>query len=109
MENFENIKKSTDHVIEPYLDEEGYVDCEMQQEVLEKIAEYADGLYKNGEITNYAFQEDDTCVYMEVDGWLDVLYSPPIKEFMLGGAGEFEIITLEPNATEMYVNYLTTG
>lgn len=78
-----------------YLDNDGFVDPEQMDGLLEEINEYAASLYEEGVITDYRYQSGDTCVYIEVDGWLGCLYDPPLDGVLSGGAEKPQIVTLE--------------
>lgn len=108
-DDVENITNLIDTAIVSYKDEDGYINNDALNVVLKIIVEQVKFLYDSGEISDYSFSEGDTCVYFEVNHWLNVLYTPPLKDFMLNGSENIEIVTLEPNATSMYINYLTSG
>lgn len=109
MNRYEKIMADSESIMEKHLNENGYIEPQDEETVLNELRDYAQGLYENGSITDYTYEAGDTCVYMEVDGWLDVLYTPPIEGYMSGGADELQIITLEPNATEFYLSYIWSG
>lgn len=109
MTHYEKIITESKQLTTQYLDDNGFVPPENLETALQELSDYAQGLYEKGSITDYAYQVGDTCVYMEIDGWLSVLCSPPTAEFASNGPGELEIITIEPNATEFYINYVTSG
>lgn len=66
---YETISQNFTKRVEAYL-VDGMVAVEDFDHVLEEANRYAEELYVQGDITNYSYQQGDSCVYMEIDGWL---------------------------------------
>lgn len=96
--------------IESYL-VDGEIAIEDLDHVLEEVHQYAKELYVCGDITNYSYQQGDSCVYMEIDGWLGMIYEVPVKDFLAGGTDGISIVTVEPYASDfdVWANYLMSG
>ncbi len=89
------IGDGADAIEKDYLNDDGFVGLEQMDGLLEEINEYAASLYEEGVISDYRYQSGDTCVYMQIDGWLGCLYDPPLDNVLSGGSEKPQIITLE--------------
>lgn len=105
MKIYENLSNEIQQIEEKYLDEDGYVIDELENDLMEDVYEYAKNLLSKNQITSTAYNpnDGDSCVYMEIANWVDVVYVPPKKDVMSGGESEcdVEVFVFEPNATEM--------
>lgn len=112
LSKYESIFSSTSELETQYIDNDGYVQSDEVDELLSSVSEYASTLYQEGEITDYSYEDGDTCVYMEIDGWLGYLYSPKIEDALAGDSSDtIQVITYEPFAHQIatQVGYLFTG
>ena len=109
-QNYVNISKEINDYEANFTDTNGYVDVDRVDALLKEMAVFAKQLYKKGKITDYSYRDGDSCVYMEIDGWLGILYDPPIEGYLSSGQ-EIEIITLEPFASEIatFIPYVASG
>ena len=94
-DTFSQIKNGIAAEEKTYLDDDGFVTPDQTDALLERIASYAASLREEGTLTDYAYQPGDTCVYMEIDGWMGCLYIPPIADALSGGPEAPQIVTLE--------------
>lgn len=101
MEQYDKVVADAEPIIAEYLDENGFATPENLDDALLAISEYARTLYEDGEITHYSYTPGDTCVYMEIDGWLGMIYDVPLEGAMAGGSDEMQIVTLEPYASDL--------
>jgi len=108
-ENYNYVVTAIDEHISNHFNEDGYILYEDFSIVMQEAYKHVQGLYQEGVITNYSYEQGDTCIYLEIDNFLDVLYSPPIKDYMSGGDEKAQIVVMEPNASEFQINYLTSG
>ena len=111
MEQYDKVVADAEPIIAEYLDENGFATPENLDDALLAISEYAQKLYEDGQITHYSYTPGDTCVYMEIDGWLGMIYDVPLEGAMAGGSDEMQIVTLEPYASDfkMWVAYGLSG
>lgn len=107
---YNKLTQNMDEIVEPYL-VDGMVAVEELDSVLEEVSEYAEDLYAQGDITNYSYQQGDSCVYMEIDGWLGMVYDVPVKDFLSGDSDGISIVTMEPYASDfgVWANYVMSG
>lgn len=109
-QNYVNISKEINDYEAEFTGTDGYVDVDKVDSILEEMAVFAKQMHKEGKITDYSYRDGDSCVYMEIDGWLGVLYEPKVEGYLSGGE-DIEILTLEPYASEFgtYMNYVISG
>lgn len=109
---YNTIIAEADKLTEKYCNSNNEVTIDDLPKLLKEVAQYANELKNTGVISSFSYSDGDTCVYMQIDDWLNILYDPIVDGYMAGGLDRgFQIITLEPNASaiEMYFNYVTTG
>lgn len=109
-QNYEDISEKISNFASSYEDSDGYLEPESVDTVLENVSHFAEELLDAGDITDYHYEKGDSCVYMEIDGWLGVLYDPLVKD-VLSGADDIQVVTLEPYASESKTvgSYLLSG
>ena len=102
---YENLSDTIQAIEEKYLDEDGYVLEESENDLMEEIYEYAPNLLSGKQLTSTSYNPDNgaSCIYMEIAHWLDVVYMPPKKDVMSGGESKstIEIFAFESSAAEM--------
>lgn len=98
------------HIVGPYEDLDGYIDVGDTEAALIDVSRFAEELFKRGEITDYHYKTGDSCVYMEIDGWLGLVYEPQVRD-VLSGNGTIEVVTLEPFSSEFktFFAYFASG
>ncbi len=107
VKNYETIAETVKELEQDYVDADGLVSQANLPLVLSAVADYAQDLERTGTISDY--EVSDSCVYMNVGGWLGFLYVPNQEGMMAGGQDAVEIVTLEPFPGEMYPAYLLAG
>ena len=107
VKNYETIAETVKELEQDYVDVDGLVSKANLPLVLSVVADYAQDLEQTGVISDY--EVSDSCVYMNVGGWLGFLYVPNQEGMMAGGQDAVEIVTLEPFPGEMYPTYLLAG
>lgn len=109
-DNYEDVSEKISNFASSYEDSDGYLEPESVDTVLENVSHFAEELLDTGDITDYHYEKGDSCVYMEIDGWLGVLYDPLVKD-VLSGADDIQVVTLEPYASESKTvgSYLLSG
>lgn len=109
MIQYEKVIADAEQIIDDYLNESGTVTPEDYDQVLSDLSQFAKTLYEQGEITHHSYQPGDTCVYIEIDGWLGVLLDAPIEGYMNSDGNAAQVVTLEPNAAEFTLSYIGSG
>lgn len=98
---YDQLEEAAQAIQAPYMDADGYVEAEDAPRVLDELAAWGQGLLEDGKISDFAYQEGDSCVYAQLDGWLGCLFGPRVKEAMAGGEGAVSIATVEPFASDI--------
>lgn len=94
---FDTLSRELAQIEAPYLDVDGYADPADQQALLADVYRFAGEQRQKGVLTDCAYHDGDTMVYMQIDGWYGVLYGAPLRDMMAGGS-DISITTLEPYA-----------
>lgn len=108
--HYETVSNKISTVASEFEDSDGFVNSNEVELVLESISHYAEELLNEGEITDYHYQKGDSCVYMEIDRWLGIIYDPSVRD-TLSGDDVIQIVTLEPYASELdtFGSYVLSG
>ncbi len=95
--NYLDYSEKIESIEEKYLNSNGYVGENEVDELMNEVYEYADTLYQSDLLSDCEYNPvgGDTCIYMEINGWLGFVYDPPLKDAM-SGTGSAEIFTFEP-------------
>ncbi len=112
MKHYLAIDKQVAQIADHYVDESGCVEADKRDALLAAVHECAATLYEDGKITDYAYQEGDTGVYMQIDGWLGYFYEASISDTLSGNTTDkISITTMEPYAYEFgtKIGYLLNG
>lgn len=109
LEEYKEVTQAIEVIESSYVDEGGFVAPDSVEELLLKVSSSAARMYEEGQLSDYSYTEGDSAVYMEVDGWLGIIYSPEIEGMMSGNLGETQIYTFEPNDGGFFLNYVLAG
>ena len=101
---YQVVTRAIDEIESNYVNDEGVVVPEQVEKLLKEVSLFAEQLFNDGQITDYSYASGDSCVYMQIDGWLGCLYAPPQKDVLSGSSGESYVYTLEPYAHEFGTN-----
>lgn len=109
LEEYQKVTQIVDTVEGSYVDDRGFVAPDQAEELMKEVSSVAEQMYSDGLLTDYSYAPGDSGVYMEIDGWLGVIFSPEVEDMMSGGTEEVQIYTFEPNDGEFYANYALAG
>lgn len=105
-EIFESSNASICEIISSYSNEDGYIEEDNVQGVVNEVAEYVNGLYEKGTVSYYTVSDED--IYFEYASGLGAYYTPAIEGYMSGGGTvALSVLSIDPYAySGTWANYL---